>query len=69
VTCLALGKFYPDAPIQLVFALLLFPLAPIFWIERTTTLAANFHDAAQLITEFPPRVLSAEQILELSKAQ
>jgi len=62
VTCLMLGAFYPAAPIQLVLALLLLPLAPIFWIERAATLSVNFRDAAQLLTEFPPRSLSPELV-------
>jgi len=67
-TCLLLGALPIAVPIQLTLALLLLPIAPMFWCERTRTLSANFHDAAQLLTEFPPRNLNPERMLELAGA-
>jgi len=69
LTCLLLGALPTAVPVPLALALLLLPIAPIFWRERTRTLRANFHDAAQLLTEFPPRNLNPERMLELDRAQ
>jgi len=68
VTCLALGALTPALPIRVTLALLLLPLAPVFWMERTRTLSESFRDAAQLLAQFPPSSLNAERLLELAKA-
>jgi len=68
-TCLLLDTLPVNLPIQITLALLLLPIAPMFWRERTHTLTASFHDAAQLLTEFPPRNLNPERMLELAGVQ
>jgi len=68
LTCLLLGTLPITVPVPLTLALLLLPIVPIFWTERTHTLTASFHDAAQLLTEFPPRNLNPERMLELAGA-
>jgi len=67
LTCLLLGTLPAAVPVPLTLALLLLPIAPMFWRERTRTLSANFHDAAQLLSEFPARHLNPERMLELSQ--
>jgi len=67
VTCLALGALPVVAPIELTLMLLLLPVAPMFWRERCITLAESFHDAAELVRQYPARSLSPEQLLEATK--
>jgi len=64
ITCLLLDAMYTDAPILIALTLLLLPVVPIVWIERNMLLGLNYHDAAQLVREYPLRTMSAEKMLE-----
>jgi len=69
VTCLTVGALLPELPVEIILALLLAPLVPIFWRERSLTLSANAQDAAALLRAFPPHNLNLERMLELLKAE